>query len=152
MRSLFMALALALLATPVLALDADEMFADPAMETRARAIGRDLRCLKCNNQSIFDSNAAIAKDLRVAVRDRITAGDSDDEIIAYVRERFGDYVLMRPPVEPYTYLLWLTPVLLLLLGAGGAIAYLRQRPAPQTATLSAEDRAEANRILTRGTD
>ncbi len=147
MRSFLLALALSLLTLPVSALDPGEMFTDPALETRARELGRQLRCLKCRNQSIFDSNAGIAKDLRVAVRERITAGDSDDEILIYVRERFGDYVLMKPPVEPHTYLLWFTPVLLLLIGGGATMVYLHGRTGHRSEELSDEDRAEARRVL-----
>ena len=147
MRSLIFATLLALAAAPAVALDADEMFADPAFETRARDLGRQLRCVKCRNQSIFDSNAGIAKDLRVVVRERITEGDSDAEILAYVRERFGDYVLMKPPVEAHTYALWLTPLVLVLLSAGTLTLYLRNRTTAPATPLSDKDRAEAARIL-----
>ncbi len=148
MKRLFLSLILAGFATGAAALDPDEMFADPAMEERAREIGRDLRCLKCRNQSIFDSNAGIAKDLRIVVRERITAGDSDQEILEYVRERFGDYVLMKPPVERHTYVLWLTPVLLLSIGGLSAAFYLRGRKPPKdTPDLDSAARAEAQRIL-----
>lgn len=143
------ALALLLTLSPVaMALDANEMFGDPAQEARAREIGRQLRCLKCRNQSIFDSNAGLAKDLRVVVRERMQAGDSDQQILDYVHERFGDYVLLKPPVTANTYALWIAPFVLVLLGAGGAVAYMRQRPQPKPATeLSAEDREEARKIL-----
>lgn len=138
----------AALATNAWTLDAGEMFADPAKETRARALGRQLRCLVCQNESIFDSNAGLARDLRVVVRERIDAGDSDDQIIGYVVERYGDYVLLKPRVTGQTLVLWLTPVLLALLGALGTAAYLRKRghrtPAP---ALSDDERAEAQRLL-----
>jgi cytochrome c-type biogenesis protein CcmH len=136
------------LSTPALALDSDEMFADPAQEARAREIGRQLRCLKCRNQSIFDSNAGLARDLRVVVRERMLAGDSDRDVLDYVHERYGDYVLLKPPVTAKTYALWGTPFVMLLAALGGAGLYLRQRPAPRsTAALSDEDRAEARRLL-----
>ena len=136
------------LGTPALALDSDEMFADPAQEARAREIGRQLRCLKCRNQSIFDSNAGLARDLRVVVRERMLAGDSDRDVLDYVHERYGDYVLLKPPVTAKTYVLWGTPFVMLLAALGGAGLYLRQRPASRgTAALSDEDRAEARRLL-----
>ena len=115
-------------ALPALAIDPGEMFEDPAMEARAREIGRELRCLVCRNQSIFDSNATLAHDLRVVVRERMIAGDSDDEVLAYVHDRFGDYVLLNPPVDTHTYVLWATPFAFLGLGVLGAALYLRGRP------------------------
>ncbi len=137
------------LAAPVLAVDADEMFADPAREARAREIGRELRCLVCQNQSIFDSNAGLAKDLRVVVRERMDAGDSDAEVLEYVRSRFGDYVLLNPPVTAQTYLLWLAPIGFLLLGGGLLSTYLRGRKtAPEDLShMSDADHAEARRLL-----
>ena len=133
------------------ALDADEMFADTAQEARAREIGRQLRCLKCRNQSIFDSNAGIAKDLRVVVRERMLAGDTDSEILTYAAERFGDYVLLKPRVASYTYILWLAPFFFLIVGGVGIWAYHRRRPAPaSTAMLSDAEQQEARRILDGG--
>ena len=147
-----LALLLALLPTALphsaAALDADEMFEDPAMEARAREIGRELRCLKCRNQSIFDSNAGIAKDLRVAVRERIVAGDSDQEVLDYVHERFGDFVLLKPPVKSTTYALWLAPFVIVLVGAFGTVAYLRKpNRTTRPAEMSDDDRDMARRIL-----
>ncbi|MDJ0630782.1 MAG: cytochrome c-type biogenesis protein CcmH [Rhodobacter sp.] len=144
MRTLI--LLLLLLAPPAFALDPGEMFADPALEERARAVGRDLRCLKCRNQSIFDSNAGIAKDLRVVVRERIAAGDSDREILAYVQDRFGDYVLLKPPVAAHTYALWLTPPALVLIAGLAFAAYMR-KPRRTPETLSDEDRTAARALL-----
>ncbi|MCC2113994.1 MAG: cytochrome c-type biogenesis protein CcmH [Hyphomicrobiales bacterium] len=135
---------------PAIAIDADEILADPVQEARARDIGKGLRCLVCRNQSIFDSNASLARDLRVLVRERVQAGDDDDAVKAYVVDRYGDFVLLNPPVKPLTYVLWLAPALLVL-GAfflghrylrGRAVA-ARQRPEP----LSPEDRAAARRLL-----
>ncbi len=114
-----------ILATPALAIVPGEMFDDPAEEARAREIGRQLRCVVCQNQSIFDSNAGLAHDLRVVVRERMVAGDSDDEILAYVQQRFGDYVLLNPPVDTHTYVLWSAPFAFLVLGGLGAGLYLR---------------------------
>ncbi|WP_406645832.1 cytochrome c-type biogenesis protein CcmH [Aliisedimentitalea scapharcae] len=144
----FIALILSL-ATGALALDSEEMFTDPAQEARARDIGRQLRCLKCRNQSIFDSNAGLARDLRVVVRERMDAGDSDQQVLDYVHERFGDFVLLNPPVSPKTYALWAAPVLLVLMSIAGAAVYLRQRPTLRTSSgaLSDADRAEARKLL-----
>ena len=148
MKLFVLSVVLAVFATSAAALEPNEMFDDPRLEQRAREIGRELRCLKCRNQSIFDSNAGIAKDLRVVVRERITAGDSDDEILEYVRVRFGDYVLMNPPVERHTYILWLTPVLLLAIGGMSAAFYLRGRNTPlDTPEMDSAAQAEAQRIL-----
>jgi len=107
-------LAMLVASAPVLAIDANEMFADPAKEARALAIGKQLRCLVCQNQSIFDSNADLARELRVVVRERIENGDTDSEAMTYIAERYGDYVLLEPPVKPTTYVLWVAPLLLLL--------------------------------------
>ena len=117
-----------LLGAPAWAINPGEMFEDPAMEARAREIGRELRCLVCRNQSIFDSNAGLAQDLREVVRERMIAGDSDEEILSFVQSKFGDYVLLTPPVGSHTALLWATPAVLLILGGLGGLAYMRGRP------------------------
>src|SRR5712692_8467332 len=104
------------IAGPAYAVRPDEMLPDRALETRAREVGQELRCLVCRNQSIDDSDADLAHDLRVLVRQRIAAGDRNDQVIAYVRWRYGDFVLLRPPFEIATALLWGGPALLLLLG------------------------------------
>lgn len=116
-----------LLATPAAAIVPGEMFEDPAQEARAREIGRQLRCVVCQNQSIFDSNAGLAHDLRVVVRERMVAGDSNEDILAYVQNRFGDYVLLNPPMDTHTYVLWSAPVVFLLFGGLGAALYLRSQ-------------------------
>ncbi len=95
------------------AVNPDEVLPDPAMEARARSIGAELRCLVCQNQSIDDSNSGLARDLRVIVRERLTAGDSDEQVIGFVVQRFGNFVLLKPPFEATTYLLWLGPLLVL---------------------------------------
>jgi cytochrome c-type biogenesis protein CcmH len=128
MRAFFVAALL--LASPALAVLPDEMLADPIQEARAREISKELRCVVCQNQSIDDSDAPLAKDLRVVVREQISMGRSNTEIISYVSDRYGDFVLLRPPVKPSTWLLWAGPFLLLLAGAAGLIAWRR----PKTAT------------------
>jgi cytochrome c-type biogenesis protein CcmH len=106
----------------------EEMLADPRLEARARVISQDLRCLVCQNQSIDDSNAPLAKDLRLIVRERLTAGDSDQQVFGYVVSRYGNYVLLNPPLQQDTFLLWVSPFILLLISLGVAFSYLRKRP------------------------
>jgi cytochrome c-type biogenesis protein CcmH len=129
-----------LLSGTALAVEPSEMLKDPALEARARAISRELRCLVCQNQSIDDSNADLAHDLRMIVRERLSAGDSDAQVKAYLVARYGDFVLLDPPFEAKTLFLWLGPALVLLLGAGGIYAAVRRRPAgaPETPLTEAE--------------
>ena len=122
----------------------DEMLEDSALENRARLISQELRCVVCQNQSIDDSDAQLARDLRHLVRERLVAGDSDSEVIAYVVSRYGDFVLLRPPVKPTTYLLWAAPAILLVLGAAGVWALFRQRKVVGEAP--ALDREEQERL------
>lgn len=118
------AIALIAATAPVLAVEPDEVLADPALEARAREISRDLRCVVCQSQSIDDSNAPLAKDMRLLVRERLVAGDSDKEIYAFMVARYGDYVLLEPPVQGNTILLWAAPALIFLVAAFSAGAYL----------------------------
>jgi cytochrome c-type biogenesis protein CcmH len=113
------------------AVNPDEMLPDPAQEARAREVSQVLRCLVCQNQSIDDSNASLAKDLRVIVRERINAGDSNEQVLDYVVKRYGNYVLLKPPFQLDTALLWLLPFILMLVALFGAYAYVRQQPAPE---------------------
>ncbi|MEQ1718893.1 MAG: cytochrome c-type biogenesis protein [Hyphomicrobium sp.] len=108
------AAALVLLAAPVLAVQPDEILADAALEARARTLSAELRCLVCQNQSIDDSNAPLARDLRLLVRERLVAKDSDAAVLEYVVARYGDFVLLKPPVKSSTLLLWVTPLVVLL--------------------------------------
>ena len=146
-------LLLAILPTPARSVQPDEVLADPRLEARARALSAELRCLVCQNQSIDDSNAPLARDLRLLVRERLTAGDSDEAVRAFVVQRYGTFVLLRPPVTPSTWLLWATP--LLMLGATGAVLLWRQRrrrvaPAvPPPAELTPEEKARLERILAK---
>ncbi len=109
--------------------DPAEMLRDPAQEARAEQIGRQLRCLVCQNESIEDSGADLAKDLRAIVRQRVTAGDTDKQIVAWMVARYGNFVRLRPPFNALTALLWLSPVLALGAGLGIALASRRARPA-----------------------
>jgi cytochrome c-type biogenesis protein CcmH/NrfF len=140
------ALLLLIVAAPdAQAIDPGESFADPAKEARARSVGKQLRCVVCQNQSLFDSNAGLARDLRNVVRERIEAGDTDQQAIDYIVARYGDYVLLNPPLKPATYVLWIAPILLF---AGAALAARRYtRRQGQVPILSEQDRAEARRIL-----
>lgn len=135
---------------PAAAIDADEMLANPEFEAKAREIGKGLRCLVCQNQSIFDSNASLARDLRVLVRERVEAGDDSQAVKDYVVARFGDFVLLQPPVKPLTYALWVTPALLILAALFIGHLYMRRqklRTAAAAPALSSKDRAEARRLL-----
>ena len=146
MRPLLLILVV-LLATPAWAVEPDEMLDDPVLEARARALSQEIRCLVCQNEPIDSSNAGLARDLRLLVRERIVAGDSDAEVKAFLVARYGDYVLFDPPMKLTTYLLWFGPVLILLLGTLGVILYFaRPRQAP-AAPLSAEERARLERLL-----
>ncbi len=102
-----------------LAVQPNEILQDPALESRARALSTQLRCLVCQNQSIDDSDAPLARDLRLLVRERLVAGDSDEQVTRFLVARYGEFVLLRPPLGPHTLLLWLTPLLILLAVAGG---------------------------------
>ena len=113
-RSALAAVAIALMQLPALAVAPDEILADPALEARARALSLQLRCLVCQNQSIDDSNAPLAKDLRVLVRKRLQANDSDKAVMDYIVARYGEFVLLKPPMKSSTLLLWLTPLLVLM--------------------------------------
>jgi cytochrome c-type biogenesis protein CcmH len=129
------------LADQARAVDPDEMLKDPALETRARNIGQQLRCLVCQNESIDDSNADLARDLRKIVRERLVAGDSDEQAIGFLRARYGDFVLLKPPFEPATWALWLGPPSILLLGAAFAFVVLgRHRAGSEDRPLSEAER------------
>lgn len=119
---------LLLFSCPAFAVQPDEMLKDPVMETRAREISKQLRCLVCQGEDIDESNAGLAGDIRRLVRERLTAGDSDAAVLAFVQERYGDYVLMKPPVKPATWLLWGAPLLVLLAGLAIALRYLKRLP------------------------
>lgn len=135
----------ALIASPAGAVLPHERLADPALEARARALSLELRCQVCQNQSIDDSNAPLAADLRRIVRERLSAGDSDEAVLAFVVRRYGDYVLLRPPVRQDTLILWYGPFAVLILGALGAFVYLRRRRPVAEASAPLSD-AEEKRL------
>ncbi|KQT06343.1 MULTISPECIES: cytochrome c-type biogenesis protein CcmH [unclassified Rhizobium] len=147
-RRLVFVLLLMISAWPAFAVNPDEVLADPALEARARALSAQLRCMVCQNQSIDDSNAELAKDLRLLVRERITNGDSDAAVIDYVVSRYGEFVLLKPRFEAKTLILWGAPVILLLAGAVAMLTAVRRRTGKVTGTkLSAEEQARLDAVL-----
>ncbi|QKV18615.1 cytochrome c-type biogenesis protein CcmH [Oricola thermophila] len=154
MKRFFAACVLVLLtATGAMAVNPDEMLDDPVLEQRARDISAKLRCLVCQNQSIDDSDAELARDLRVIVRERLVEGDTDEEVMDFVVARYGEFVLLRPRMSARNLLLWGTPLLGLLLG-GAAVAFLyrgRSRAAP-VAHLTPEEQERINKLLADGDD
>jgi cytochrome c-type biogenesis protein CcmH len=142
-------LAALLTATPALAVQPDEMLADPALESRARHLSQGLRCLVCRNENIDDSDASLARDLRLLLRERITAGDTDAEAVAFIVDRYGEYVLLNPTPTGSTLILWFAGPGMLAAGAAVAALYLRRRrttPDPD-APLSATESQRLNEIL-----
>jgi cytochrome c-type biogenesis protein CcmH len=137
---------------PAHAVRPDEMLADPGLEARAREVGSELRCLVCRNQSIDDSDAGLAHDLRVLVRERIKGGDSNDQVVAYVRARYGDFVLLRPPFEIATLLLWGGPLLILLLGGLALARFYLGKEEVAVPPLSAEERRRLAAVLGEGVE
>jgi cytochrome c-type biogenesis protein CcmH len=144
-------LAMLFCCAPTHAVEPDEILNDPTLEGRARRLSQELRCLVCQNQSIDDSNAALARDLRVLLRERLKAGDTDDEVFAFLRARYGEFVLLRPPFNAHTVLLWLAPFLLL---GGAALALVlrararsREAKGAVVAQLSEVERRRLDRLL-----
>ncbi|WP_425092293.1 cytochrome c-type biogenesis protein [Tropicimonas sp. S265A] len=138
------------LSVPGLAVQPDEILADPALEERAREISKELRCVVCQNEPIDSSNAGVARDLRLLVRERLVAGDSDEQVLDYIVARYGDYVLFRPPFKPSTYALWIGPFAIMALGGIGVAVMLARRPRRIDAgavALSAEEEAAVDALL-----
>jgi len=139
---------------PAQAVLPDEVLDDPALEARARAISTELRCVVCQNQSIDDSDAEIARDLRLLVRERLVVGDSDKQVMGYIVARYGDFVLLRPPWQPNTYTLWLAPPLMAFIIATLAVMFFRNYQVRKAAglgpdPLSPDDRAELDALVER---
>jgi cytochrome c-type biogenesis protein CcmH len=146
-RLLLAAALLTALGTAAYAVEPSERLADPALEARARALSQELRCLVCQNQSIDESNADLAHDLRVLLRNRLAAGDTDKQALDYIVARYGVFVLLDPPFEPTTYLLWLTPPILVL-GIGVLLVIRARRRLDSTLPpLTEEERARAAMLL-----
>jgi cytochrome c-type biogenesis protein CcmH len=146
MRRILLLVAMLLyLVPPALAVEPDEVLADPTLEARARALSAELRCMVCQNQSIDDSDAPLARDLRLLLRERIAAGDTDGEVTQFLVARYGDFILLRPRFKPGTLLLWATPVVVLLAGIG-LILWSRRRGG-KDGPLDPEERAALGRAL-----
>jgi cytochrome c-type biogenesis protein CcmH len=152
-RMLLAFMLMLLVAAHAVAVEPSERLADPAMEARARAISATLRCLVCQNESIDDSNADLAHDIRVLVRQRLLAGDTDAQARQAIVDRYGEFVLLQPPVQPATYVLWFGPAAILLVGLIGTVLWLRRRPpvAADLAPLSAQEQRRLDGLL-RETD
>ena len=149
-RRIALFLALLLLAVqPLRAVQPDEMLPDPALEARARALSAELRCLICQSQSIDDSDANIARDLRILIRDRLKAGDSDQQVKDFLVARYGEYVLLKPAFAWHTLLLWGAAPLVLLIGALLSLGLFRRRRASEPAALSAEEEARIAALVGR---
>lgn len=156
-RTIHLALLLAALlaAPPAAAVLPDEILDDPVLEARARELSLELRCLVCQNQSIDDSNAELARDLRVLVRERLVAGDTNEQTLEHIRTRYGDFVLLKPPVQSSTYLLWYGPIAIFVFGAIAVVVSMRRRrveTSPATAPLSDAERARLDAALKREDD
>ena len=148
MRRLLLAFALLLMAAPAFAVNPDEVLADPALEARARALSAELRCMVCQNHSIDDSNADLAKDLRLLVRERIADGDSDEAVLNYIVSRYGEFVLLKPRIGMKTVLLWGAPVLLVTLGGLSLLVFARNRAGKPTGSkLTADEQAKLSELL-----
>jgi cytochrome c-type biogenesis protein CcmH len=141
-----LALMLALLAAPLYAVQPDEMLDDPVLEARARAISTGLRCPICQNETIDESNAALSRDLRILLRERLVAGDSDQQAVDFIVARYGEFVLLNPPARGINLILWLAGPAMLLAGLGIGWAAVRRRT-PEAAALSPDEQARLERIL-----
>jgi cytochrome c-type biogenesis protein CcmH len=137
------------LSVPALAVQPDEILKDGKLEARARALSQELRCMVCQNQSIDDSDAPLARDLRVLVRERLSAGDSDGQVIDFLVTRYGEFVLLRPRMTAHTLLLWLAPFAVLVIGAIGFLAARRRAASAGPERLSADEEARINALLDR---
>jgi cytochrome c-type biogenesis protein CcmH len=157
-RCLLLSVALALSAGAALAVEPDEILPDPGLEARARGISAGLRCLVCQNQSIDDSNAPLARDLRLLVRERLKAGDSDAQVVQFVEDRYGEFVLLNPPLSWRTVLLWLAPLLALLVAVWVSARAWRRRQLRSgaadaaAAPLTPDEEAKLRKILADNAD
>jgi cytochrome c-type biogenesis protein CcmH len=151
-RILLIGLLFAAMIPQALAVQPDEVLNDPALEARARELSAQMRCLVCQNQSIDDSDAPLAKDLRVLIRERLTNGDSNDQVVDYLVSRYGEFVLLKPRFTVQTMILWAGPFAILLIG--GLMLWRNRRSSPVSApetTLTDEERKQLKRILKDGT-
>ncbi len=147
MRFALSLLACLMLALPVAAVQPDEVLDDPKLEERAREISGGLRCLVCRNESIDDSNADLARDMRLLVRERLLAGDSDEEVVQYIVDRYGEYVLLSPKATGSNLVLWLAGPLMLIFGGAIGALYLRRRASvPEEGEKDVLSQDEAERL------
>jgi len=140
-------------AWPLLAVESKEMLTDPALEARARDLSKELRCMVCQNQSIDDSEAPLAHDLRVLVRERLKAGDSDAQVVNFLVARYGEFVLLRPPLAWHTAALWGLPPAALLIGVAAIVIVVRRRriaPTPPPANLTAAEESRLSELMREG--
>jgi cytochrome c-type biogenesis protein CcmH len=153
LRRITLVLFALLLSVPAFAVQPDEILKDPTLEARARALSQELRCMVCQNQSIDDSDAPLARDLRVLVRERLTAGDSDGQVIDFLVARYGEFVLLKPRFTAHTILLWVAPFVVLMIAAIGFFVAGRRRiagaPGPGREPLSAEEEARVAALTKR---
>ncbi len=154
---LFMAASAATPLAPAQAVNPNEVLDDPVLEKRAREISTELRCVVCQNQSIDDSDAEIARDLRMLVRERLVAGDNDEQVVGYIVARYGDFVLLRPPWQPNTYMLWAGPPLMAVMIIILAVIFFRTHQGQRNVglgpdPLSSHDRAELDALVERSAD
>jgi cytochrome c-type biogenesis protein CcmH len=145
-RLLIVALLTLLVVPTAIAVEPDEIISDPALEARARALSKELRCMVCQNQSIDDSDAPLAHDLRVLVRERLQAGESDQQVIDFLVARYGEFVLLRPRFSWHTALLWFGPATILIIGAYGVIVLARRYRTNRAAEQETLTAAEADRL------
>ena len=158
MIRIFVFLLAVLIAGPVFAVQPNEVLDDPVLEKRAREIGKNLRCVVCQNQAIDDSNSDLAGDMRVLVRKRLLAGAADDEVIDYMVSRYGDYVLLQPPMKGTTYVLWFGPAAIGAIGVFALVVFFRRRRAgteiaenaPGVKRLNDEEEARIMALLDEG--
>lgn len=143
------AVAIFLIATAAFAVEPDEILDDQALETRARQISQDIRCLVCQNENIDDSNADLARDLRILVRERLIDGDTDEQVVSYLVDRYGEYVLLRPTLTAKNMILWLTGPILLILGGILAVVFIRSRSSakPVITNLSLDEEERVKKLL-----
>jgi len=147
-RQVFAAVALALcLAGEAHAVEPGEMLNDPALEARARTLSAELRCMVCQNQSIDDSEAPLAADIRVLLRQRLEAGDTDQQVLDFLVARYGEFILLKPPVNGHTLILWAVPPLVLVAGGLAALYGYRRRKPAEPAPLDATEQEALRRLL-----
>jgi cytochrome c-type biogenesis protein CcmH len=147
-RAFFSLLVVLIFSAPALAVEPDEILKDPALEARARSLSQGLRCMVCQNESIDESNAPLARDLRLLVRERIQKGDSDTQVREFLVARYGEFILLEPRLSARTWLLWSIPLVTLLAGVGGILLALRRRP-PVPAALTDEEKRRLSALLDR---